>query len=163
MNSSQPNDTDRKITLRPVRSDNWRAVAKLEVTTEQREFVADPCYYLALCAYDSIWQPLAICLGEQVIGFLMWAIDPVDANWCWLGGIMIDQRYQRRGYGKQAIQAALALLATEHGQHAFALSYQPANTVAKHLYATLGFIETDQWEDDEIVARLSLQEGDKLD
>lgn len=163
MNANQPNDTDRKVTLRPVDRNNWRAVAKLEVTAEQRAFVAEPCYYLALCAYDNVWQPLAICLGAQVIGFLMWAIDPDDANWCWLGGIMIDQRYQRRGYGRQAVQAALSWLADEHGQHAFALSYQPANTTASHLYATLGFSETEQWEGDEIVARLSLQKGDNLE
>ena len=145
-----------KVTLRPVGRDNWRAITKLEVTAEQRGFVAELCYYLALCAYDKIWQPLAICWGEQVIGFLMWAIDPADANCCWLGGIMIDQRYQRQGYGRQAVQAALALLVEEQGQHAFALSYQPANRIAKHLYVSLGFIETDEWEDDEVVARLLL-------
>ena len=32
----------------------------------------------------------------------------------------------------------------------------PANVVAKRLYAGLGFVETDEWEDDEIVARLEL-------
>lgn len=152
-----------KLILRPVGRENWRAVAKLAVAEEQREFVAEPCYYLALCAYDNIWQPLAITLADQVIGFLMWAIDPADPSWCWLGGILIDQRYQRQGYGRQAVQAALSLLADEYGQHAFALSYQPANTSAKQLYATLGFIETEQWEGDEIIARLSLQTGDKVE
>ena len=86
----------------------------------------------------------------------MWAVDPADGTYCWLGGILIDQRYQRRGYGKQAVQAAIDLLAAEYGHQSFALSYQPANTVAKHLYATLGFTETEEWEDDEMVARLSL-------
>jgi diamine N-acetyltransferase len=85
-----------QVTLRPVGYDNWRAVTKLAVAAEQREFVAEPCYYLALCAYDNIWQPLAVTLEEQVIGFLMWAIDPADPSWCWLGGILIDQRYQRQ-------------------------------------------------------------------
>jgi hypothetical protein len=78
MNSSPSNDTDNQVTLQPVHRDNWRAVAKLEVAAEQREFVAEPCYYLALCAYDKIWQPLAVVLGEQVIGFLMLALPA----WC---------------------------------------------------------------------------------
>lgn len=163
MNANQANDPNSKVTLCPVGRDNWRAIAQLEVTAEQRAFVAAPCYYLALCAYDNVWQPLAITLADQVIGFLMWAIDPADQNWCWLGGILIDQRYQGRGYGRQAVQVALTLLAAEQGQHAFALSYQPVNTIAKRLYATLGFVETDEWEGDEIVARLSRQTGDKFD
>ena len=69
---------------------------------------------------------------------------------------MIDQSYQRRGYGRQAVQRAVSMLAKEFGYKDFALSYQPANLIAKHLYDSLGFSETDEWEDDEIVARLSL-------
>lgn len=108
-----------------------------------------------------MWQPRAICLGEQVIGFLMWCVDPADGS-CWLGGFYIDQSYQRRGCGRQALQTAMTLLAAEHGFQHFALSYNPANTVAKQLYESLGFVETGEWEDDEVVARVSLarQRGD---
>jgi diamine N-acetyltransferase len=63
---------------------------------------------------------------------------------------------QRHGYGRQAIQAAITMLNGKYGHRDFALSYQPANLIAKRLYSKLGFIETDEWEDDEIVARLSL-------
>lgn len=153
MNSSPSQSITTQVTLHSVNRDNWRAIAKLTVAATQQTYVAEPCYYLALCAYDNLWQPLAIALGAQVIGFLMWAVDPADDS-CWLGGILIDQSYQRQGYGKQAVQAAIALLVKEHGHQHFALSYQPANLVAKHLYGTLGFIETDQWEGDEVVARL---------
>ena len=157
MSSSTSKDSKTKVTLRPVSRANWRDIAKLEVTAAQREFVAEPCYYLALCHYDNKWQPLAIYLDERVIGFLMWAVDPADGS-CWLGGIFVDHSYQRRGYGRQAVQAAIAMLAEERGYQYFALSYQPANIVAKHLYDTLGFTEMDEWEDDEVVARLSLAE-----
>lgn len=144
-----------KITLHPVNSDNWRAVAKLQVTPAQRQFVAEPCYYLALCAYGSTWTPLAICLGDDVIGFMMWAVDPADKS-CWLGGVLIDRGHQRCGYGRQSVQAAIQMLAQEYGHNRFALSYQPTNAVAARLYRTLGFRETGEWEDDEAVARLSL-------
>jgi diamine N-acetyltransferase len=36
----------------------------------------------------------------------------------------------------------------------FALSYAPDNTVARHLYSDLGFVETGEMAEDEIVARL---------
>jgi diamine N-acetyltransferase len=152
-----PNNSDNQfpVSLRPVDSENWRDVAHLQVTQPQREFVAEPCYYLALCCYGNTWRPLAICLGQRVIGFMMWAVDPADDS-CWLGGIVIDQSYQGKGYGRQAVQEAISMLAMEYGRKNFALSYQPANLIAKRLYNSLGFVETDEWEDDEIVARLSL-------
>ena len=146
-----------RVALHAVDRDNWRDVANLNVTEAQREFVAEPCYYLALCCYGNDWHPLAICLDEQVIGFMMWAIDPADES-CWLGGIFIDQSMQGRRYGKQAVQAAVAMLKEAYGHRDFALSYQPANLIAKHLYSKLGFVETGERERDEVVARLSLTE-----
>jgi diamine N-acetyltransferase len=144
-----------QISLRPVTQDNWRQVARLIVSETQREFVAEPCYYLSLCCYGKDWQPLAIYLGEQVIGFMMWTIDPADES-CWFGGIMVDLSMQGRGYGQQAIQTAITKFHNEHGRRNFALSYNPANLPAKYLYRKLGFTETDEWEEDEIVARLTL-------
>jgi diamine N-acetyltransferase len=153
----RPNNPENKsqVLLRPVNSGNWRDIAHLQVTEPQREFVAEPCYYLALCCYGNDWHPLAIYLGEQVVGFMMWAVDPADDS-CWLGGILIDQSYQRKGYGRRAVQGAISMLGKEYGYKDFALSYQPTNLIGKHLYNSLGFLETDEWEGDEIVARLSL-------
>ena len=144
---------EKQVTLRSINRDNWREVARLEVEESQREFVAELSYYLALCSYGELWQPLAVYLDEQIIGFLMWAVDTDDGS-CWLGGILIDKKYQRKGYGRQAIQMAIKMLLEGHGYQNFALSYSPDNP-AKHLYHELGFIETDEWEDDEVVARLS--------
>ena len=146
-----------QVSLRSVSQDNWRNIAKLTVSETQREFVAEPCYYLALCCYGNDWQPLAVYLNEQVIGFMMWTTDPADGS-CWLGGILVDQGMQKRGYGKQAVQAAITMLNGKYGHRNFALSYQPANLIAKHLYSKLGFIEMNEREGDEIVARLSLTE-----
>jgi diamine N-acetyltransferase len=152
--SSTTKGDEPQVILRPVTRDNWRDVANLKVAEPQLKFVNDPSRYLALCAYGGLWKPLAIYLGERVIGFLMWAVDPAD-NSCWLGGFLVDQSVQRRGYGRRAIQTAMAMLAAEHGHRHFALSYNPENP-AKHLYHELGFTETNEWEDDEVVARLSL-------
>jgi diamine N-acetyltransferase len=155
MSSSKSQDRESRVTLHAVNSDNWRDVAALEVREAQQAFVAEPTYYLALCCYGDTWQPLAIYTEERVIGFMMWAVDPADGS-CWLGGILIDKAHQGQGYGREAVRAAIAMLSDAGGYEAFALSYNPTNTAAKHLYETLGFVETDEWEDDEIVARLSI-------
>jgi diamine N-acetyltransferase len=155
MNLEKLTENKAPLTLRPVGKDNWRDVINVSTTEPQQKFIAQPGYYLAMCAYGGLWNPLAVYLGDRVIGFIMWAVDTADQS-CWLGGIFIDRDYQGQGYGRKAVQAAIDLLSEQHGHQHFALSYQPNNVIAKHLYTTLGFVETDEWEDDEIVARLLL-------
>lgn len=146
---AQPKTAD--VTVRDVDADSWRDVAALRVHEDQRAFVAEPLYYLALCSY-SIWRPLAIVADGTVVGFLMWAIDDDDGS-CWLGGILVDRAQQRQGHGRAAVRAAMSMLADRTGATAFALSYQAANVVARRLYASLGFVETGEVEGDEVVAR----------
>lgn len=145
------------VSVEPVTSENWRAVAALQVKAEQRAYVNPPVFNLALCQYSPArWLPLAVRAGDQIVGFVMWAIDPEDAS-CWLGGVMVDATFQGLGYGRQAIVAALAELGGGRGHQRFALSYHPENTVARHLYLGLGFQETGEMEDEEVVARLTTQ------
>jgi diamine N-acetyltransferase len=160
MTTSTRADDAGRLTVTPVDADTWRAVAALEVTEAQRAYVAEPAHYLALCAYGGLWHPLAVRLGGEVIGFLMWAVDPDDGS-CWLGGIVIDRRHQRLGHGRRAIEAALAMLADEGGHRRFALSYRPDNP-ARRLYLVIGFEETGETEGDEVVARMTLA-GDASD
>ena len=146
-------DTDAAgVSLRSVDAENWRACAALEVAHEQRDFVMPVSYYLALCHYGDVWHPLAICRGAEVVGFVMWAVDPSDRSG-WLGGLTIDRRHQGRGYGSAAVEAVLRRLRDEHGCSSAALSYSPPNVRARKLYASLGFQETGELEDDELVAR----------
>lgn len=148
------------LDIAPVDGSNWREVADLEVAPEQRAFVMDPARYLALCCYGTAgWSPLAIRVGGRVVGFLMWAVDPDDGA-CWLGGILIDHAWQRRGIGRRAVRLALELLAERHGRRRFALSYRPENDVARRIYAGLGFVETGEREDDEVVARFEFDGAD---
>ncbi|MEU7825575.1 GNAT family N-acetyltransferase [Catellatospora sp. NPDC049133] len=141
--------------LAPVDAANWRAVTALTVAESQSDWVAAPAYYLALCQYgEAGWRPLAVLDADgDVVGFLMWTVDPADGA-AWLGGIIVDAARQGRGYGRAAVRAAIALLSAEHGLSSFALSYEPANTAARRCYAGVGFTETGEIEDTEVVARL---------
>lgn len=143
------------VSVEPVTGETWREVASLRVTESQRAFVAEPTYYLCLCCYGDLWHPFAVRAQSTIVGFLMWAIDPDDGS-CWLGGILIDRDHQGRGYGRSAVEAAMRRLRDEQEVTGFALSYEPDNVVARGLYRSLGFEETGEREDDEIVARLRL-------
>jgi len=143
-----------ELTLMTINDSNWRKVIRIKVKPEQLDFVAEPSYYLLLCQYGELWQPLAITLGDQVIGFIMWAIDPQDGS-CWLGGFHLDADWQGKGYGRQSLQTAIKLLSEQEGTRNFALSVLPNNPAIK-LYKSVGFVETDEMEDDEMVMRLSI-------
>ncbi|WP_067497775.1 N-acetyltransferase [Actinoplanes sp. TFC3] len=139
------------VDLDPVTKDNWRALTKLSVHPDQREFVADVTYYLAMCAYGELWHPLAVTVNGQVAGFCMWAVDEDRSRW--IGGVVVDESRQRQGIGRSLVTTLRDRLAAEPGTPNVALSYQPANTAARSLYLALGFVETGETEDDEVVAR----------
>jgi diamine N-acetyltransferase len=143
------------VSLRPVDAGSWRDVARLTVAPGQERFVASPTYYLALCAYGDVWQPMSVndARSGQVVGFLMWGIDDADGS-CWLGGVLVDATHQGHGVGRAAIIEALRVLGPRGRSAGFALAYHPDNSVARSLYASLGFVETGEVDDDEVVARL---------
>ncbi len=148
-----PRPAPQAIEVRPIDGSNFRAALDLEVTHEQTAWVATTARYLALCGYGGLWHALGLYAGEEMVGFAMWALDDTDGSH-WIGGLLIDRRQQRRGYGRAAVEALIAWLRRERDAGEIALSYHPANEVARHVYASLGFTETGEREGDEVVARL---------
>jgi diamine N-acetyltransferase len=145
-----------EVQLREVDAGNWREVVTVEPREDQRGFVATVPYYLALCHYGGIWNPMGLYEGDRVVGFAMWGIDEADDS-RWIGGLTIDQRHQGKGYGRAAVERLIAFLGDQSGCREIALSYRPDNAAARRLYASLGFRETEEEEDGEIVARLDLR------
>lgn len=130
------------------------ACLALEVTEDQRRYVAPVSDYLALCGRTgSPWRPFAVLREGEVVGFVMHGVDPADDS-AWIGGLVIDRAHQRCGIGR-AVVDLLVGRATDRGRPS-ALSYDAANTVAKALYDHAGFVETGEIEDKEIVARRPL-------
>ena len=140
------------IELREVNADNWREVIRIEPRKDQLRFVASVAHYLNLCHYGGEWQPLALFHDDEPIGFAMWGYDPEDDSY-WIGGFVIDGKHQGKGYGRAAMETLLEYLARQPGYREAALSYEPENTVASRLYASLGFIETGERVEDELIAR----------
>jgi diamine N-acetyltransferase len=143
--------TSDSIRLEPVTAGNWRDCAALTVHEDQKAFVADVTYYLCMCHYGDTWHPLAAYRGDEVVGFAIWAVD--DDGSRWIGGLVVDAKHQRQGIGRELVRQLRERLIAEPGTPNVALSYQPANTAARSLYLALGFVETGEVEDDEVVAR----------
>jgi diamine N-acetyltransferase len=145
-------DTSKNVQLVPIDAANWRDVAAVRPHPEQELFVAATTYYLCLAHYDAVWNPLAVVRNGSTVGHMMWAIDEEDGS-TWLGGVVIDSAAQSQGVGRAAVLSFIDRFSSD-GRSNLALSYAPDNTIAKHLYSDLGFVETGEMAEDEIVARL---------
>ncbi|AKU18094.1 GNAT family N-acetyltransferase [Luteipulveratus mongoliensis] len=147
----------RRVTLRAVDDDNWRAIADIAPRDDQRDFVAAlAARYLLLSMRGGVWTSLGVLADETVVGHVMWAYDEDDEAY-WIGGVVIDASEQGKGVGRQAMLALIQLLSERPNCREIRLSYSPRNTGAAKLYEALGFAPTGEVEDDEIVVRLLVE------
>lgn len=159
------------IRLEKVNAKNVWSLLKLHVAKDQAPFVAPNNSslieaYLAIAGNGHAF-PFGIFADEVPVGFLMIGFDVDDSfenppqiaygNYS-IWRFMIDERYQNRGYGKEALRLALEFVRSYPcGKAEFCyLSYDPDNIKAKKLYSEYGFIENGEMDDDEIVAVLKL-------
>lgn len=140
------------IRLTEINGNNWRDVASVTPKPSQTQFVLPVTHYLCLCHYGDDWHPLAIEANGTIVGHVMWGIDPEEES-VWLGGLVIDAKAQGRGVGRAAVLALIDRF-TDDGRVHVALSYSPDNEIARKLYADIGFEETGEMDDDEVIARL---------
>ena len=154
-----------------VNSTNCREILHLHVSGEQVRFVASNETSLqearASVAANGYAFPFGIYEGETPVGCLMIGYD-TDDDWenppeaatgnYSLWRLMIDERYQRRGYGREALKLALAFVRSfPCGPASYCwLSYLPDNESARRLYHSFGFQETGEMDGEERIAVLKL-------
>ena len=154
------------IQLKEITKRNIWKVCALEPFDEQKDFVAENIQSLAE-AYATRNEgnnalPLAVYQDDELIGFVMIGkgtvgneeeSDLIKENYC-LWRLMIDRKFQGKGYGKQTMDAVMALIRTfPFGQaQKVWLSYEPENTRAKEIYNKYGFVENGEMCGNEIIA-----------
>lgn len=151
INAGHLDGRGRRVTLRPVDDDNWRAVADVAPRDDQRRFVAAlGARYLLLSTRSEVWTSLAVYADETVVGHIMWGVDDDGSHW--IGGMLIDAAEQNRGVGRATVQTLAGWLSAREGNPPVRLSYHPDNTQAAALYTALGFHPTGAMDDDEVIA-----------
>ena len=148
------------IQLEPVTKENLSAVLALRVREDQRAFVASPAESLAQ-AY--VWSrtayPFAVCDDHRVVGFIMMGYYE-DKHYYTLWKLLIDQDFQRRGYGRKALELGIAFLREQFGISEIFTGVSPGNAAAKKLYHSAGFRETGLFENNMEEMRLKCREQD---
>lgn len=145
------------VTLRDITADNWRACVKLKVAPEQERFVASNAFSLAQSKYEPELIPQGIYDGDTMVGFLMYRPGDFGLAKVWLiYRLMVGKDYQGKGYGRAGMVCLLQRLRAIPSYNAVLISFVPDNDAARALYASLGFEDTGEIEDGEIVYRLAL-------
>jgi diamine N-acetyltransferase len=142
------------VHLKEINQDNWQQAIGLDVTPDQKHFVAPNLYSIAEAIFNPTFVPLAIYdETETMVGFLMHGTNP-DNDELWIIRLMVDQQYQGRGYGRAAMEEIIRQLRDRSDRQEIFTSYEPDNHVAAKLYRSLGFEDTGRVENGELVVRL---------
>ena len=146
------------VTLREVTKENLYDVLDLKVTEYQDRFVANNAKSLAEAHFhDEAWFR-AIYADETPVGFAMLSVDAVKPYY-YLWRFMVDVRYQKQGYGRQALLQIIEHVKTLPDATSLELSYHKDDGGPEPFYARLGFVNTGEIVDDEYVMRLDWTQG----
>jgi len=144
-----------EIRLREIDRSTWEECCCLQVSPEQREFVASNAFSLAQAAYEPDCHPMEIFYQDRMVGFLMWDFDSQIEAWE-MCRLMIDEQFQGRGFGSAAVKRLLSLVRNKLGPITFHTSVDPANTKAIVFYEKLGFRKNERIVYDEIMLEIKL-------
>jgi len=157
------------LKLKKINRKNVADILNLEVFDNQKSFVATNNSsiieaYIAIIENNHVFT-FGIYNDDTPVGFLMIGFDVnsddegapkiTKGNYN-IWRIMIDKKFQGKGFGKKAMELALEFINTfpcGTAKNCW-LSYESDNDVARQLYKSVGFVETDEKNGDEIVAIL---------
>jgi molybdenum cofactor cytidylyltransferase len=146
------------VHLEPITAQTIGDCLLLRVAPHQKHFVASNTVSLIQSLVEPAFVPRAIYAGDRMVGFVMYGRDPASGQ-DWIVRLMIDARYQGRGYGHAGLLAALDALAQQPGGNGTFVSYRPEDLAAAFTYAGVGFRPTSTLPDGEIVAERTVANG----
>ena len=126
------------------RSNYWDCML-LTVDNSQEGFVADNKRSLVEAAYEDGLYPLGIYHEETMVGFILYDYDETFPGWS-MSRFMIGKQFQGKGYGKQAALAFIDYFKKKHSADKLYISVSLENTIARKLYASIGFEERKEVE-----------------
>ena len=145
------------ISLRDITEDNFRACVDLKVAEGQEKFVATNVMSIAQSKVYPSLIPLAVYNDEDLVGFTLHGKDTESKKY-WIVRLMIDEKFQGKGFGKEATLELIKKMRGYGDCEEIFLSFVPANTGAEKLYEKIGFERTGITDEDgEIEMRMRLE------
>lgn len=149
------------VTLQEITAATVRAVIDLSVRDSQAMFVAPNAVSLAEALFKKEAWYRAIVADGQLAGFVMLfdeaqreppPAQPRIALW----RLMIDQSFQRRGIGTEALRRVVAHVRAKGLYHSLQVSYYPGEGCPEPFYRRFGFQHTGRLDAGEVIMELPL-------
>lgn len=146
------------VELRKITKENYEECLRLSVADSQKTFVSSTVHSLAQAwvYYDTAF-PFAIYADDIMVGFIMLGYYELKNHYT-LWKFMIDKRYQNKGYGRIALKLGIRYLVDNFNVKEIFTAYESTNSIARNLYASLGFRETGEVVGNEVGMRLILND-----
>jgi diamine N-acetyltransferase len=152
------------VTLREITGANRGDIEQLTVTPEQSDYVASNAESLIEAADtpDACPWYRGVYVGDTPVGFVMISdgIPPARTEYLgpyYLWRLMIDTRWQGRGYGSAALDLVVEHLRTRPDADRLLSSLVPGTVGSpREFYLGYGFRLTGEWHDGEEVTELLL-------
>lgn len=149
------------ICLKDINNENWLQCIFLTTNKEDthfvcEEFVASNAVSIAQSKIQKGWITKAIYNEEDMIGFTMYGFC-YEHSFYEICRIMIDHKYQGKGYGKEALRKIIKEMKNfKHCNEVF-LSFDPDNLIGRRLYESFNFKDTGRIIDDELLYSLKIK------
>lgn len=150
------------VQIRRVTQENIRDCARLEVSEDQKQFVARNLATIAWAYVDPKFTPYAVCDGDTVVGLAAVEYIPENEDYDqhWVPRFMIGEQFQGKGYGRLAMDKIIEMIIEQHPDcRRVRLSVVPENAGAIQFYKNLGFVETEEMLEDERVMDYFVKEN----
>ena len=138
------------IRLGAVTEENWLSLTRLSVSDAQQAFLDRPIGIIARAyVYRHHNARVFVIINDDDIIGLALVRDLDEAPACYdLQQFMIDQRFQNRGYGTEALQRILSLLKDEGKYDCVEVCVNKADASALRVYEKSGFADTGYLDED---------------
>ncbi len=133
------------MNFRKIDKSNYKDCLLLKLDKSQEHFVADNASSLVEAFFEDGLYTLAIYKEDEMIGFVLYDYDEAFCGWS-MSRFMIGKQFQGKGYGKQAVLEFLDYFKEHHNADEIYISVSLDNTVARKLYAKIGFKEIKEIE-----------------
>lgn len=148
------------MNLVDITKENWLKTVFLTTNenghaTITEKFVASNALSIVQSVFETGWTIKGIQVDDKLIGFTMYGFSE-DFSKYEICRLMIDRRYQEKGYGTQAIGLIIDEMKRIEDCYAIYLSTEPENELARKLYERFGFKETGEIIEGEVEYCLEL-------
>lgn len=130
------------VELREITMENLDDILSLKVFETQERFVSTTAYSLAQAwVFKETAFPFAVYADQILVGFLMLGYYQIKNQYT-VWKLLIDEQYQHRGYGREAMKLAIKYIKEHFQAKEVYLAVSKGNTAAEKLYTSLGFRKT---------------------